>query len=205
MIFHKHPEMDGSHSFLSPSQSSRFNYDEEKLIKTYSNIQKVERGTDLHALAESIIRFNLEHKLDIPITLAHKGTAFDMYVNDAIRFKMTPEVHLYFSYYCNGTADAIKFENNFLRIHDLKTGDKPVTSFGQLERYAALFLLEYGTELNITPFDISYEFRIYQDNERKVSKPEPNVIAETMNYIMWASMVLEDKFGKKGELQWIEN
>ena len=81
----------------------------------------------------------------------------NMYVNDAIGFKMTPEQILYYSDNCFGTADAILFRNNFLRIHDLKTGKIPA-HMEQLEIYAALFCLEY----KVKPADIEMELRIYQ-------------------------------------------
>ena len=63
-----------------------------------------------------------------------------MYVNDAIGFKMTPEQILYYSDNCFGTADAILFRNNFLRIHDLKTGKISGTHGAAFEIYAALFV-----------------------------------------------------------------
>ena len=49
-------------------------------------------------------------------------TPVQAYVNDAIKYDMTPEVPLYFSEFCFGTADAISFKDSLLRIHDLKTG-----------------------------------------------------------------------------------
>ncbi len=61
-----------------------------------------------------------------------------IYINDCIRFGMYPEVVLYYSDNCFGTADAIAFRYNKLRISDLKTGVSP-TSIHQLEIYAALF------------------------------------------------------------------
>ena len=60
----------------------------------------------------------------------------------------------------HGTADAIIFRNDFLRIHDLKTGETPA-KMEQLMIYAALFCLEYG----IKPSEIGMELRIYQNDE----------------------------------------
>ena len=48
-----------------------------------------------------------------------------MHINDAIGFRMEPEVVLKYSLNCFGTADAICFRNKTLRIHDLKTGESP--------------------------------------------------------------------------------
>ena len=82
-----------------------------------------------------------------------------MYVNDAIGYKMTPEQILYYSPNCFGTADAISFRGDILRIHDLKTGESP-THMEQLMIYAALFCLEY----NYKPNEIQMELRIYQND-----------------------------------------
>lgn len=83
----------------------------------------------------------------------------NMYVNDAIGYKMTPEQILYYSPNCFGTADAISFRGDILRIHDLKTGESP-THMEQLMIYAALFCLEY----NYKPNEIQMELRIYQND-----------------------------------------
>ena len=64
------------------------------------------------------------------------------YVNDAIGFRMKPEVILAYSDFCFGTADAISFRNDILRVHDLKTGSRPA-HMEQLLVYAALYCLEY--------------------------------------------------------------
>ena len=79
----------------------------------------------------------------------------------------------------SGTADAISFRNNFLRIHDLKTGTRPV-HIEQLEIYAALFCLEY----KVKPADIKIELRIYQNDEILVHEPEAEEIIEIMNKII---------------------
>jgi len=73
---------------------------------------------------------------------------------------MTPEQPLFYSENCFGTADAICFRQNLLRIHDLKTGETPA-SIHQLIVYAALFCLEY----RINPQDIGMELRLYQLDE----------------------------------------
>ena len=89
------------------------------------------------------------------------------YVNDAIGYRMHPEQVLYFSEWCFGTADAISFRNNFLRIHDLKTG-KERAHIEQLRIYAALFCLEY----RVSPADIKIELRIYQSDEVIIDEPD---------------------------------
>lgn len=87
----------------------------------------------------------------------------------------------------SGTADAISFRDNFLRIHDLKTGSRPV-HMEQLEIYAALFCLEYKYK----PSDIKIELRIYQSDEVIVHNPEPDDIMEIINKIIHLNKLLED-------------
>jgi len=87
----------------------------------------------------------------------------------------------------SGTADAISFRNNFLRIHDLKTGSRPV-HIEQLEIYAALFCLEYKVKTS----DIDIELRIYQNDEILVHKPEAEEISAIMNKIIHLDKLLEN-------------
>ena len=100
-------------------------------------------------------------------------------MNDSIGFKMTPEQPLYFSDNCFGTADAIGFKNDILRIHDLKTGITPV-SMNQLFVYTALFCLEYGKN----PKDIRAELRIYQNDEVSICEPEDSQIERIIDKIL---------------------
>ena len=102
-----------------------------------------------------------------------------MYVNDAIGYRMTPEQVLFYSENCFGTADAIVFKKDFLRIHDLKTGVTP-SSIKQLEVYAALFCLEYSKN----PNNIRIELRIYQNDEVIVHEPHPEDILYIMDKII---------------------
>ena len=91
----------------------------------------------------------------------------------------------------SGTADAISFRNNFLRIHDLKTGTRPV-HVEQLEIYAALFCLEY----KVKPADIKIELRIYQNDEILVHEPEAEEIIVIMNKIIHLNKILEEVEGR---------
>nr|DAG43910.1 MAG TPA: hypothetical protein [Caudoviricetes sp.] len=88
------------------------------------------------------------------------------YINDAIDFRMIPEVGLYYSENCYGIADAINFANNFLRIHALRTKHKPA-DMKQLLIYDALFCLKHG----IKPCDIQIENRIYQNDDVLIANP----------------------------------
>ena len=110
-----------------------------------------------------------------------------MFVNDAIGFSMESEQVLYYSDNCFGTADAIKFKDNFLQIHDLKTGlSKP--SFKQLDIYAALFCLEYGED----PHKIQIEQRLYQGKGYEINLPDPDLIADIMTKIVMYDKLLDE-------------
>ena len=152
MNFVKHTNLEGLHAPFSPSKSSWLRYDEEKAISTYTNMRAKEMGTRLHAWAKETI--------DLGIKQPRSKKTIYMYINDAIGFKMSTEVVLYYSDYFFGTADSICFRNNFLRIHDLKTG-KHEASMEQLLIYAALFCLEY----RVKPTELSgCELRLYQSD-----------------------------------------
>lgn len=171
MSFKKHSDLVGQHAFLSPSDYHWVNYDEDKLDRVFFTRMQAQRGADLHALAYQAIRLG--------VRLPTSKKTLNLYVNDAIGFRMSPEVILYYSDNCFGTADTIAFRNNTLRIHDLKTGINEA-SFHQLEVYAALFCLEY----RFKPFDIRTELRIYQNDEVKVFVPEPDDIFHIMDKII---------------------
>jgi Protein of unknown function (DUF2800) len=171
MIFNQHSELIGKHAFLSPSNYSWLNYNDQKLEARFFSVMAARRGTDLHALAHEAIRLGVK--------LSKSNQALSTYVNDAIGYKMTTEQALYYSDNCFGTADTISFRRNTLRIHDLKTGIT-ATSEKQLEVYAALFCLEYG----ISPFDIQIELRIYQRDEIRVFDPPPELILSIMETIV---------------------
>lgn len=171
MKFKKHSELEGQHAFLSASKYHWINYDEDKLSSAYLKHLATLKGTELHELACNCIRLGVK--------LPNNNKTLNKYVNDAIGYRMTPEQVLYFSENCFGTADAISFKKNLLRIHDLKTGVSP-TSIHQLEVYAALFCLEY----NYKPTDIEIELRIYQSDDILVSVPDPNDIIRIMDKII---------------------
>lgn len=179
MNWKRYSALEGSHAFLSPSSYHWINYDLEKLKTTYVNWKAAQRGTILHDLACRNIKEG--------VMLYPYGTTFDMYVNDAVSLHMKPEQPLHFSKWCYGTADAISFVGDKLIIHDLKTGITPA-SLHQLEIYAALFCLDY----DIRPSDIDTTLRIYQNNEIKEGKGEPEIILPYMQTIQTFSEVLDE-------------
>lgn len=172
MIFNKHSELVGQHAFLSASKYHWINYDEEKLDRVFTASMAARRGTDLHAFAHEAIRLGVK--------LPKSAQAINLYVNDAIGYRMTTEQVLFYSDNAFGTADTICFRRNKLRIHDLKTGLAP-SSVHQLEVYAALFCLEY----RFKPFDIAIELRIYQKGEVQMYDADPDVIMHIMEKIIF--------------------
>jgi len=153
------------------------NYTEEKLRERYRTSKAAERGTILHDWAAQTIRLGQK--------LPRSQRTLNMYVNDSLGYRMTPEVPLYFSENCFGTTDAISFNKNVLRINDLKTGISPV-HMEQLEVYAALFCLDY----HIRPEDIRAELRIYQENEILLHEPDHYDIEEIIEKIKFNDKVI---------------
>lgn len=171
MNFNNHFRLEGQHAFLSASKYHWINYDEEKIENAYYKYLATAHGTRLHEFACECI------KLGIKLPKTRK--TLNMYVNDAIGYRMTTEQMLYYSDNCFGTADSISFRQNLLRIHDLKTGETPA-SMKQLEVYTALFCLEYKTD----PNDIGIELRLYQSNEALIHEPSPDDILRIMDKII---------------------
>lgn len=179
MNFNKHWELEGKHAFLSASKYHWINYDKERLISAFENWKAKERGTRLHAFACEAIQLGVK--------LSNSRRTLNRYVNDAIGFGMTPEVILYYSDNCFGTADTISFDGKLLRIHDLKTGKTPA-SFHQLEIYAALFCLEYGVD----PNSIDICLRIYQMDEILEQMTGPDVVSDIMNTIVESDQLISE-------------
>ena len=158
MNWNDHSRLAGQHAFLGASKYHWLNYDTQRLVDAYLNYQAKERGTRLHAFAAECI----ELKQKLP----KSKKTLNAYVNDAIGFRMMPEQVLYYSENCFGTADAISFNDGFLRIHDLKTGTVPA-HMEQLFIYDALFCMEY----RIKPEEIRIENRIYQNDDILIESP----------------------------------
>lgn len=199
MIFERRSELEGTHAFLSPSSYHWINYTEEKLVDRYLKSLAVQRGTELHEFASRAIELN------VPL----KGrTTLSMFVNDAIGYKMSSEVPLFEDWLCYGTTDAISYRRNYLRIHDLKTGETEA-HFEQLRVYAALFCLNYQRrvqelrregksdmdiarrfdlnekELHFDPKKMNgIELRIYQLGEIRTEMADPEEIEALMALIV---------------------
>lgn len=171
MNWNKHFRFEGLHAPFAASNSHWLNYDDEKIIDAYINLQAKTLGTRLHKWAKDTI--------DLGIKQPKSGKTIYAYVNDAIGFMMDTEVVLFYSENFFGTADAISFRDNTLRIHDLKTGKSPVRK-EQLEIYAALFCLEY----DVDPNKIDIELRIYQNSKIMCWNPTAEDILAIMDKIV---------------------
>lgn len=178
MQFIQHKNLEGLHAPFSPSQPSWLRYDDQKALEVYDNRKAAEMGTILHQWAKTTI--------DLGIKQPRSKKTIYSYVNDAIGYRMNTEVVLYYSDRFFGTADTISFRDNFLRIHDLKTGKMPA-KMEQLEVYAALFCLEY----KVKPKDIEMELRIYQNDEILYHNPTAEDIIPVMDKIVHLDKLLE--------------
>ena len=178
MNFIRHSNLNGLHAPFSPSQSSWLRYDDDRAIEVFLNKKAAEMGTRLHAWAKETI--------DLGIRQPKSKKTLYAYVNDAIGFKMSTEVVLFYSERFFGTADSIAFRDNFLRIHDLKTG-KIQADMEQLEIYAALFCLEY----KVKPEDIGMELRLYQNDEIVYHNPTAEDVRQIMDKIVHLDQVIQ--------------
>jgi len=170
--------LEGQHAFLSPSSYHWINYDEEKLRFRYKALRAALEGREHHRYAAICIEEG--------IVQDDERTTVGLYINDCIRYKMQPEVVLFYSPNAFGTTDAIAFRYRLLRISDLKSGETR-TSEHQLEVYAALFCLEY----EVDPFSLrGIELRIYQDGRVREYPGDPYLIKGIMDKIVLFDEIL---------------
>ena len=153
-------------------------------------------GTSLHELAADLIKERIKmNRNDKHLVLHHllsSGiprwvvdldlyfTNLMTYVNDAIGFRMKPEVILAYSDFCFGTADAISFRNDILRVHDLKTGSRPA----HMETSCSFTRLYIVWEYKVKPREIEIELRIYQSEEVLFDRPTAEDIVPIMDGII---------------------
>ena len=206
VIFNEHLDLKGKHALFGASKHSWLNYDDEQLYKAYISSFASTIGTLVHDYARDKIFYRqpmednrseknalMLHLLknDIPYKVIQLDNLFYNlvpYVNDAIGYKMTPEQVLFYDEFSIGTADAISYGRNVLRIHDLKTGVGPV-SMDQLMVYAAWFFLEYKKEVNFQKSRT--ELRIYQNQEVIVHTPTNPEISEVMEKVIHGVTVID--------------
>lgn len=224
MNFNEHSELIGRHAYFSPSQSSWLRYDDNKLVTSYLNRNRKTLGTEIHEFAQSQIellqkvtgtrqvvhdiatyiyikykeRGIIEHGKNLILSLNElPSEIFDtlkIFINDAIGYRMNSEVVLKYSNRFFGTTDAIAFKNNFLRIHDLKTGDGEA-HIEQLLIYVALFCLEY----KIKPSEIQIELRLYQYGDFTFCNPSIDDIVPIMDKIVSSDKILMSRIDDEEE------
>lgn len=185
MIYNDHSKLKGLHAVMGASKYHWIRYSDDKFAESYLNQLAVARGTKLHEYAAMSIELGQK--------MPRTHQTLNMYINDAIGYGMTPEQVLYYSPNCFGTADAISFKGNLLRIHDLKTGVTPA-HMEQLEIYAALFCLEYHKK----PDEIEMELRIYQNNDIDILNPTPDDINLVMDRIITCDKIIQSINMKEG-------
>lgn len=197
MIWNNHDKFVGLHAFLGASQFRWINWDDQTLCNRYFGQYSQAIGTAIHLLAHECIcsRTKLsksdKHLVDLYL---YKNfipkNAYDAesllsnlipFVNDAIGFRMSSEILLFYSENCFGTTDAISYneKDHILRIHDLKTGETPADVM-QLKIYAALFYLEYK---QYKPSGNTTITRIYQNGEIFETVIDPLEIEKIMEII----------------------
>lgn len=193
MRYNRHLELEGKHAFLSASNHHWVNYTDEKLDQRYRTRQAAERGTRLHDFADRAIKLG--------IFMPDTESSFNRYINDAIVLGMRTEQIVFYSYNSFGTADALRFSENpstgrwLLRIHDLKTGVTK-TSVVQIFIYAALFCLENG----LKPYEIDYEFRIYQNDEIQIyADIDPGEVLRIMDKIVHCDQLIEQRLREESD------
>jgi hypothetical protein len=179
MRFNLHSNVEDKHAFLGASKYHWVNYDLTKMEKIFDNQFASVLGTRKHKWAAEAILLGERQ----PRT----NKTLNAYINDAIGFRMTPEVVLFVSDNCFGTADTISFSKNILRIHDLKTGIHPGNPH-QIEIYFAFFCLEY----RVNPYDIEMLGRIYQNDEVLEFQGDPKWIREIMDKIKLFNARIEE-------------
>ena len=223
MNFNEHLELQGKHAQFSPSQSSWLRYDDNKTVSAYLNRYRKVLGTEVHDFANAQIilyqkQKNIREMVNSIASFIYAKYKFSdqleygkllifylkelpdlifetvkLFINDAIGFKMKSEQPLKFSNRFFGTTDAICFRNNFLRVHDLKSGEGKA-DFEQLLIYVALFCLEYS----INPADIQIECRIYQFGEYYDYFPKTDEILPIMDKMITSEKLLEIRVKEEG-------
>lgn len=222
MNWNDHSNLVGKHALLSPSGFHWINYTDEemveKLSKRYFTAMRAPAGTAIHEFASRAI--TLKEKMPKSISSVIKMVKLGiygmpdvnqelidfisvlpkevfetliLYINDCIGFRMETEKPLFYSDSCFGTADAISFENNVLRISDLKTGELPA-HMEQLFIYDALFCLEY----HFRPDQIKIENRLYQFGEvQEILEVPIDVIVNYMNIIIKQNKIAQQIRGRE--------
>lgn len=195
--WNNHKEYEGKHAFLGASNYHWLNWDDTSFENRYYSQFSTIIGTTMHQLAHDCILSRTKlNKHDVHLVEMYLYKAFvprDAYdpevlletlipfVNDAIGFRMSSEIILFYNMYAFGTTDAIKYDEKegLLMIHDLKMGITPA-KMEQLYLYCAFFCLEY----KVSPYKLHFKTRIYQMGQIIEDDPESELIESIMNNIL---------------------
>ena len=193
MIWNSHSKdvPEGAHAALGASQHAWLNYDDDKMFEAWRRRYAQSIGTLAHSYARDYIQWGQKAKAGdktglfvhllknhIPAQAININSLFEtwkLYVNDCVQARMRPEQVLYFSPNSFGTADAISFKNEKLRVFDLKTGD----------REASMDQLYYR------PGSIDIETRIYQKGDYTEEHPTAEDILPIMDTIKQFDKLIE--------------
>ena len=213
MNFQTFSQNTDEHAPFSPSSPSWANMTDDEIVNAWKNKYRAAIGTDIHEWASTeikcgnkpgsvrevarSIRHHIYDKYENnpdyrDIILSHLkylpneayGSA-KSFVTDSVTLGMDSEVKVGYSFFFNGAADAIKLENKLLRVFDLKTGSM-LAKPEQLYIYCAEFCLQH----RINPIEISFEIRIYQNDEIFGDKPSGSDILALMDNIAHKNKVL---------------
>lgn len=216
MRWNDHSNLKNTHALFSPSTAGWEKYDTDRLQERYYTSFATDIGTAIHeeamwhidkkilvkATAKGELKLELYKRPNIPddvIDVLDFDPIFKnymTYVNDAIGYRMDPEVILYSNDLCYGTADAISFSKDFLRIHDLKTGVTPA-HMEQLYKYAALFCFEYKQD----PRKIQTELRIYQLNDILVANPTADDLMPYIDQVTQINKLNKDILERRSQYE----
>lgn len=213
MSFQMFSQDPNDHAPFSPSSPSWINMTDEQVLSAWKNKFRTVLGTDIHEWASGEINCHNKpasvrevargikrhiynkykrdpEKLDLMfrhlryLPSEAYGTV-KTFINDVVTNDMLSEQKVGYSYFFNGTIDAVKFDKKLLQIYDLKTGSTPA-KFEQLYIYCA----EYCLQHSINPFEISFEIRIYQNDEIFGENPASADILSLMDNIVHKNKIL---------------
>ena len=224
MIYKSYSELEGKHSFFSPSQSSWLNwfldYKDGKLTKdqlyeivynAYSSKVAADNGTKIHEIACKWIkrgRHLPKSKVALRAILWDEiGKDSDfvddlvlqtlyMYVNDAIDNSMTPELTLKMSDDAFGTTDCVCMQKG-KRKDILKIHDLKTGKTPAKMRQLFVYAAYYCYDYNIDPKSIDIECKIYQLGEIQVDHPDPEFIQLIIDSVNFGTDIVSKMKGER--------
>lgn len=224
MIYKNYSELEGKHSFFSPSQSTWLNwfldYKDGKMTKkdlydmvreSYASKVAKDNGTKIHEIACKWIKLG-RHLPKSRIALRTllwdeigKDSDFVddlvlqtlyMYVNDSIDEGMTPELGIKMSDDAFGTSDSIVLKKGTHR-DVLKIHDLKTGKTPAKMRQLFIYAAYFCYDYDIDPRSIDIECKIYQLGEVKVDSPDPEFIQFIIDSVKFGSDIVSKMKGVK--------